>query len=222
MGKILILAGKDLRLFLTRGHGLVQALLLGLLLIFTFSLAAAGRGRVSEEWSAAIFWLATCFCQVLIFNALYALEDENAAREGLLMAPVSAQTIWLAKVLAGGTVLILVQAVFVPACAVFLDLTSIHSWLWALGSVCAVDAGLIILGALLGAVGSQQTGRDSLLTVILFPLLIPLLLAGIRLGGHVLGASGVGAPWDWIRLVVTFDALFAGLALLLFPVLYRE
>lgn len=219
--QIVVLAGKDIRLFLTRGHGVVQAVLLGLLLIFTFSLAAAGEQRVSGQWAAAIFWLASCFCQVLIFNALYAEEDVHKAREGLLMAPLPVQVIWAAKVVAGGTVLLGVQAVFLPACIVFLNISTLFSWGWLAGVVILIDVGLIALGALLGAMGTEQSGRDSLFTVILFPLLVPLLLAGIRLGDFVL-EGGTADPWAWVRLAGAFDAIFFGLALCLFPFVYRN
>lgn len=218
--QVAAMAGKDIRLFFTRGYGLVQAVLLGLLLIFTFSLAGAGEQNMGGQWTAAIFWLSTCFCQVLIFNALYALEDEHKAREGLLMAPMPSQAVWAAKSLAGGAVVLGVQGVFVPACIVFFNLSMVHSWLWMAGTVAVVDAGLIPLGALLGAMGTDQSGRDSLCTVILFPLLVPLLLAGIRMGGYALEGGG-DAPWAWIRLAVAFDAMFAGLALILFPFVYR-
>ncbi len=219
--RIAVLAGKDIRLLLTRGSGLVQALLLGLLLIFIFSLAAAGEERISGQWAAAIFWLATCFCQILIFNSLYALEDVNKAREGLLMAPFPVQAVWAAKVLAGGAVLILVQIIFVPACIVFLNLFSIQSWTVLVGTVALIDAGLIFVGALLGALGAEQSGRDSLLTIILFPLLVPLLLAGIHLGGYTLDGGGMSGPWGWFRLAGAFDLMFSGLALILFPFVYR-
>ena len=220
--QIVALAGKDIRLFLTRGHGLVLALLLGLLLIFLFSLAASGEQKISGAWAAAIFWMASCFSQVLVFNALYALEDVHKAREALLMAPMPAQTVWAGKAVAGGVILFVLQGVFIPACMVFLNLSAVHSWTWLLGSIALVDTGLIFLGALLGGMGAEQAGRDSLFTVILFPLFIPLLLAGIRLGGFVVEGLGLENPWAWVRLGASFDLVFGGLALLLFPFVYKE
>jgi heme exporter protein B len=220
--QIAALAGKDIRLFLTRGHGLVQALLLGLLLIFLFSLAASGEQQISGAWAAAIFWMASCFCQILVFNALYALEDVHKAREALLMAPMPAQAIWAGKAVAGGVILLVMQGVFLPACIVFLNLTSVPSWTWLLGSIVLVDAGLILLGALLGGMGAEQSGRDSLFTVILFPLFVPLLLTGIRLGEFVIEGIGMENPWAWIRLGASFDLVFGGLALLLFPFVYKD
>ena len=68
------MARKDLALTLARGSGLVQALLLGLLLLFVFSLSQGIGERMAPQGAAAVFWISSAFCQVLIFNQLYALE----------------------------------------------------------------------------------------------------------------------------------------------------
>lgn len=215
-----VLAGKDIRLIALSGSGLAQALLLGLLLIFLFSLAQPSGIPVAPQWSAAIFWLASCFSLVLIFNALYALEEENETRLALLLAPVSAQTIWLGKALGGAFLLLCVQLVFVPAVFVFLGPETISSWLTAAGLLLIIDWGLVTLGSLLGALGQGQAGRDSLLTVVIFPLLIPLLLAGIRVGGELLQLETNSELISWFKLVGSFDALYTGAVLILFPYVY--
>ena len=76
---------------LARGSGLIQALLLGLLLLFVFSLSQGIGERMSPQAAAAVFWLSSAFCQVLIFNQLYALEEANNARLGLLLCPAPIQ-----------------------------------------------------------------------------------------------------------------------------------
>ena len=73
----LTVARKDLLLTFTRGSGLVQGLLLGLLLLFVFSLSQGVGERMSPQGAGAVFWLGSAFCQVLIFNTLYALEEAN-------------------------------------------------------------------------------------------------------------------------------------------------
>ncbi len=219
--KALTLARKDLRLVLICGHGLVQACLLGLLLIFVFSLAGSRQGSIAPEWAVAIFWLASCFSLILITNALFALEEENQARLGLIMAPMEAQAIWLGKALAAGVLLLAVQAVFGPACMVFLKVETVTSWPDLVWVLLLVDWGLLALGSFLGALAQGQSGRESLLTVVVFPLLIPLLLAGIRLGGAVLGQTGVAAS-AWYGVAGAFDAIFTGCALILFPFVYSE
>lgn len=214
------IAAKDLRLVLSRGTGLVQALLLGLLLIFVFSLSQQVGETMSPQGAAAIFWLASAFCQVLIYNTLYSLEETNGTHYGLLLAPVPVQSVWLGKAVAGFLLLLAAQAVFLPAAIVFLGQKVSSLWNVGLLMVLLVDVGIVALGSLLGALSQGQAAKESLLSIVLFPLLVPVLLAGIRVGA---GAFSEVLPegWtEWVGIVGAFDALFLGTGIFLFGFLY--
>lgn len=216
----LCMAGKDLRLVVARGGGLSQALLLGLILLFLFSLARVPGQELPPQAAAAIFWLASLFCQVLLSNTLHSLEEVNGARMGLQLSPAPLQAVWLGKGLAGWVLLLTAQAVFVPATVVFLGHGIEGSWLLGLASLALVDLGLVAMGSLLGALAQGQAARESLLSVILFPLLVPVLLAGVRLCTAVLAPQEAGDLTPWLGLAAGFDALFAAAALILFPFIY--
>lgn len=216
----LAIARKDLALSLARGNGLAQALLLGLLLLFVFSLAQGPGERVGPQAAAAMFWLSSAFSQVLIFNRLYDLEEVNAARLGLALCPAPIQGVWLGKMLAGLLLLLLAQAVFLPATVIFLGQGLAALPLAGPASVALVDVGMCALGSLLGALAQGQSGRESLLGVILFPLLTPLLLAGIGVGAQCLGAPSPDGPRAWLSLAAAFDAVFLGVGLVLFGFIY--
>lgn len=222
MPRFLVLMLKDLRLMLGLGLGLVQTILLGLLIIFVFSLSLPIGETMSGQAAAAIFWLASVFGLVLLFNALYHMEEANAVRLGLLLAPISPSTVFLGKALAGGLLLFLAQIFFLLGLVVFLGQSLYGQWLWALGLVVAVNLGLVVMGSLLGALSQGQAARESLLSVILFPLLVPLLLGGVKLGGGLLSGIGVQDEIQWLTLILAFDALFCAVALILFPLVFRE
>ncbi len=216
----LVICAKDLRLVLGRGTGLLQALLLGLLLVFVFSLSQEPGEVLKPQAAAAIFWLASVFCQVLIFNMLYALEESSGQRLGLLLAPVPAQAVWLGKALAGALLILAAQALFVPSIVVFLGQGVSSFWGWGLLCLVLVDFGLAALGSLLGALAQGQAARESLLSIVLFPLLIPVLLAGISAGAAVFGAEASDGALSWLGVVLAFDAMFIAAALLLFGFVY--
>ena len=219
LSRALAIAGKDLRLS-AGGQGLVQAVLLGLLLIFLFSLSQPAGALVPAQAAAAIFWLSSAFGLVLVCNDLFGLEEVCSARLGLLTAPVPPHAIWLGKGLAGLCLLALMQAVFLPAAVVFLgqDLRG-AAWILPAGLLVA-DLGLAAVGALLGALAQGQAARESLLSVILFPLLIPLMLAAIRVLAAAFSGSGADDLSGWFGLGMAFDALFLGAGLILFPFVY--
>lgn len=216
----LAITRKDLALTLARGSGLVQALLLGLLLLFVFSLSQGIGERMAPQGAAAVFWLSSAFCQVLIFNQLYALEEVNNARLGLLLAPAPVQAVWLGKCCAGFVLLLVAQIIFLPAAVVFLG-QSLDGPLGAgLAVLFLTDVGMCALGSLLGALAQGQAARESLLSIVLFPLLTPLLLAGIGVGAQALGAANADGPGAWLGVAAAFDAVFLGAGLLLFGFIY--
>lgn len=220
LGAALAMARKDLRLALAGAQGLVQTVLLGLLLIFIMSLSREPGEMVPPLAASAVFWLATAFGQVLVFNFLYSLEEAEGARLGLLLAPAPVQAVWLGKAVAGWVLLFCCQLVFAPAAVAFLGQRLEGSWLLGLAVVAGADWGLCALGSLLGALSVGRSSRESLLTVVLFPLLVPVLLAGIRLLETVLSGQGLDTVAAWSGTVGAFDAVFTAAALVLFPFLY--
>lgn len=87
--------------------------------------------------------------------------------------------------------------------------------------IVGVDVGLSILGGLIGAMGQGHGTRDALLTIIIFPLQLPLLLSGIRIGVGLMQGGDVAAVGDWFGMILAFDAIFSGAALFLFPHVFR-
>ncbi len=220
----LVLAGKDLRLTLTRGNAPAQAVLLGLLLIVLFSLSLDGQARAGATAAAALFWLASAFCQTLIFNALFSLEENSGTRLGLLLAPMPVQSVWLGKALAGFCLLLLIQLALLAASIIFLGQAFSAQWPLVLPAVLLIDAGIAAAGALLGALAQSRATRESLCSIVVFPLLIPLFLAGIRILALLFNVEDAAhARQDalqWAGLAAAFDAIFIAAALVLFPFVY--
>ncbi|MDR1777174.1 MAG: heme exporter protein CcmB [Desulfovibrio sp.] len=211
---------KDVKLTLSRGNGLIQALLLGLLLVFVFSLSQGIGESLSARNAAAVFWLSSAFCQVLVFNQLYALEEVNQSRLGLLLCQRPIQAVWLGKAATGFLMLLLAQCVFLPATIVFLGQNLSGPLRPAFAVLLLTDAGMCALGSLLGALAQGQTTRESLLSIVLFPLLTPLLLAGTGVGAQAFGTADPDGPGAWLGMTCAFDAIFIAAGLLLFPFLY--
>lgn len=217
----LIITQKDLRLLIGRhSAGFIQSILLGLLLIFLFSLSTGIGERMTPQAASAIFWMATCFCQVLIFNALYGLEESHGQRVALLLTPAPVQAVWLGKALAAFLLVCLAQLLFIPAIVVFLTQEPSEYWYLGVGIILVADIGAVALGSLLGALSQGHSGRESLFSIIIFPLLIPLFLAGIHIGQCALSPDPALDATQWFGMALAFDAIFLAAGLILFPYLY--
>ena len=221
----LLIAHKDIRLIILGGSGLIQALMLGLLLIFVFSLAQDVGEVITPRAAATIFWLASTFCLVLAGNMCHGLESVNNARAGLLLSPAPVQGIWLGKALAILVILLLAQLCFFPASVAFLRQQVYAAAAVTLGGLLLIDVGLAALASLLGALVQGRSARESLLSVILFPLLVPALLAGISFGEAMFTPVSDAASThqsEWLGLTLAFDAIFLAAGLVLFPFMYTD
>ncbi len=212
---------KDTRLALVGGSGILQAILQGLLLIFLFSLSREIGVLVPAQASATIFWLASIFSVVLIFANLFSYEETNNCRVGLLSSPIHATSIWLGKFLSGFLLLFLTQCSFFPASIVFLQLTIKGSLFSVFAVLILVDMALASIGVLIGALTQGKGSKESLFSVILFPLLLPVLLAGIRLFTIFFAGLSTEEVFSWASLLVAFVALFLSAGMVLFPSIYN-
>jgi heme exporter protein B len=218
----LLIAHKDVKLLVLNCAGLVQNLVLGLLLIFVFSLAQDVGDAISPRAAATIFWLASAFCLVLAGNMCHGLENTNNARTTLLLSPAPEQGIWLGKALSILVILLLAQICFLPASIAFLRQYVHGPILENLLGLLLIDLGLAALASLLGALAQGHTARESLLSIILFPLIVPVLLAGISFGEAVLSPGTSGAFPQWLRITLAFDAIFVAAGMVLFPFMYTD
>ena len=216
-----LIARKDLRLVLSRGAGLVQALLLGLLLIFVFSLSReTGETMSGQGGCPAIFWLSSAFCQVLSFEYAVRAREANGSRAGLLLLPTPVQSVLLGKAAAGLCIILTAQFLFLPATIVFLGQSLGDGWPLALLALVLTDIGMASLGSLLGALSQGQAARESLLSIVLFPLIIPILLAGIRVCAGGFSEALPEGVESWLGIAVAFDAVFLAAGLVLFPFVF--
>ncbi len=214
-----LLIKKDFSLFFLRGGGLGQAILLGLLLIFVFSLSQEIGEHINARSLATLFWLSSTFCMILIFNNLHVLDEHNGVKTALHLMPSSILFIWLSKAICGILFMLLAQTLFFIALIVFCNAVIYIDLLNLLIVLLLVDIGMATCGALLGTLAVGHTGKESLLTIVLFPLLTPLLLAGIEIFANFFSPQSVEIS-SWLGIVLAFDALFTALALLLFPFIY--
>ncbi|CAK7023299.1 MAG: hypothetical protein DELT_02502 [Desulfovibrio sp.] len=222
----LVLAAKDVRILAGRGGVFSQAVLLGLLLIVLFSLSFDGAEKAGPTAAATIFWLASAFCLTILATSLFMLEESGLSRKALLLSPHPAQFVWLGKTLALLALLGAIQTVFFAASLVFLDLSVSGGVFLIAGGILLADIGAAAAATLLASFCRGQAARESLAAILVFPLLIPLLLAGIRLlaaGYGDTAYSGTATASDttqWFGLAAAFDAIFIAAALVLFPIVY--
>lgn len=177
---------------------------------------------LARKVAPGVLWVSIAFSGVLAIGRSWAREREQDAVRALLLSPIPRAGIYLGKTVAVLAFLLIVEAIVVPLVALFfhIDLLEIGgplALLLFLGTL-----GFAAAGTLFGAMTVKTRARDLVLSVVIFPLVAPCLLAGVVATRELLG----GAPWSemlaWGRILLAADVLFVAAGLVLFPTLASD
>lgn len=178
------------------------------LILLLFGFALGPDQAALREVAGGVLWLTVLFSGVLSFNRSYEQELENGALELLLLYPGDRKSIFLGKLIANLTFVLLVEAVLIPAAAILYDIP-IWSVILPLSGVLLLGTiGFVTLGTFYSAMASRLRAREVLLPLLLFPMLIPLLIAAVQATSAILAGDILGVSGSWIRLLVIFDVIF--------------
>jgi len=206
---------KDLRVEMKSGEVTTTSGFFALLVVVLSSMAFLGGRDAQKTLAAGVIWLSVAFAAVLSLGRSWARERESGALDGLLVTPLRPSALFVGKTLGLGLFLAAIELVVFPAVGLFfsLDLMSVGPGL-ALVALCTTP-GIAAVGTLFGSLTVRTSARDLALSIVMFPLLAPVLLVAIAASRALLGGSTVGELADYFRLIAVFDLAFwaGGLAL---------
>jgi heme exporter protein B len=215
-----LVAGKDLRLELRSRVTTNQVLPFALLVLLLFGFALDADQPVLDRATPGLFWLAVLFSTLLAVQRSFAVEAADGNRDALRLSGLSPAGVILGKVLGVAGQLLLLEAVLLVGVAVLYG-TRIDGPLLLLATCLAATAGLAASGCLYAALVAGLRVRDTLLPLLLLPVLAPVLLAATRAFEDALGTVGVNG-WAWVNLLLVFAAAYVGLALACAALLLEE
>jgi len=210
---------KDLRIELRSHDAFVSMLFFSLLVVVLFSIAFDPHGDFSREIAGGVLSVATMFASVSALNQAWAREIRHQVIDAQRMAPTPGAELYLAKVIANFLFVTIVQFILAP---IFLIMYNLHiegqAWLLLLVLPLGTWA-LVSNGVFFAALSIRSRNRELLLSLILFPIFIPALLAMVRATTSIL--TGDGDPNLWIKLLFGYDIIFTTTSLLLFDVVFH-
>ncbi len=213
---------KDLRIELRTGEILITTGFFALLVAVLSSLSFYLDDVLARRVAPGVLWISIAFSGVLAMGRSFQRERDHDAMRGLLLSPLPRPGIFLGKALGIFAFLFLVELLLVPLLGVLyrLDLSS------ALGPIALITLlgtlGFSAAGALFAAMGVRVRTKELVLSVVLFPLVSPALLAGVVATREVLAGASLGEVLDWLRVLGAFDLVFLVLGALLFGPLTSE
>jgi heme exporter protein B len=196
------------------GFNSVLALAVTILVLFGFALGP--EVQAMRDAAAGAVWLAALFAGVLAFNRSFQVELESGALEPLLLYPGARWTLFAGKLLANALFVGLMLAIVVLVGITLFQVPIPAAWPALLGLLALGAAGLIVLGTFYAAIASRTRAREVLLPLLLFPMLIPVLVAAVSASKAVLNGDLMHEAGAWIRLLIAYDVIFFSATMLMF------
>jgi heme exporter protein B len=206
--RVRAIARKDVTTELRAKAGFNSVASLGVTILVLLGLALGPDAEALRNAAVGAVWLATLFSGVLAFNRSFQVELESGALEPLLLYPGPRWTIFAGKLLGNLIFLTLMVAIVVPAGVVLFGVQVPARWPSLLGVLALGVVGLVVLGTFYASMASRSRAREVLLPLLLFPMLVPVLLAATTASNALLGADVMHEAGAWIRLLVAYDLVF--------------
>jgi len=219
---ILTLVLKDVSIELRRKESVAAMVMFSVLVmvIFNFAIESARLDpALRQDLAPGILWVAVSLAGILGLNRSLAIDLDNDSLQGLLLAPLSRGSLYLAKVLSNFIFILVADAVALVSVIVFYDLDPNLGLLWVAVIVVLGTFGFATVGTILAMVSSQTRMSEVMLPVLLIPLTIPLIISSVAATATALGAEGARPN---LNLIVGFDIIFLVLSYLVFDYVVEE
>jgi heme exporter protein B len=209
-----LIAAKDLRVELRAREVVVAMAFFAALVVLLFAFAFVKEGRATPDAAAGILWITVALSGTLGLGRAFDREREGDTLSALMMAPVSRAAIYVGKTIGIVLFMALTELVAAPLVALLFD-APLGAQAWRLALLLLLGTiGYSAVGSLFAGMLSRTRGRHVLLGILLYPIIVPVLIAGAR-GTQALLADPVDLDgmWLWAKILGVFDTCFVILSL---------
>ncbi|OFW01732.1 MAG: hypothetical protein A3I61_15180 [Acidobacteria bacterium RIFCSPLOWO2_02_FULL_68_18] len=191
--------------------------------VLVFAFALVQEGRAPEGGAAGILWIAIAFAGTLALGRTFERERQAETLRALLLAPAARPAVYLGKLLGIVALLSAAETVLVPLVALLFQAPLLAHPIWLALILLTGTVGFAAVGTLFAAMLIRARSRDVLLPVLLYPITVPVIIAGVRATSVLLEPDvNTGFLQVWLALLVCFDVVFVTLALWTFEPLMTD
>ena len=218
----LLVAGKDLRIERRSRVGLQQIVPFAVLVLVLFAFALDPDRGVLTRAAAGLFWVAVLFSALLAVQRSQAVEGADGVRDAVRLSALDPAGIFLGKALAVAAQLLVLELVLGVGVVLLYDVDVDGVGTLAATAV-AATAGLAAAGSLYGALAAGLRVRETLLPLLLLPVVAPVLIAATRASESALTSTSFEvSPGDWLGLLGVFAALYVAFGLVAYGPLLED
>jgi len=217
---VLTIVRKDLRAELRTRELLNTMVLFAVLSILIFSFALELDRLARQEAISGVLWVTIVFSSILGLNRSLAVEREHGNLDAMLLSPISRPAIYMGKLVSNFLVTFAVALMLLPLATILYNITFVSTWLLVvlvLGTL-----GFSTVGTLLATMTVQTRARESLLPIVMMPIVLPLLLVAVRATTAILNNAPINDWLAWPQILVVIDLIYLVMCYLGFEFVVEE
>ena len=188
----------------------IFAVLVILIFIFSVDLSIVNSNQVGP----GVLWVAIIFSGTIGLNRSFMLEKENQCIQGLMLAPIDRSAIYFGKMISNLAFLLIMEAFILPIFMIFFNVDLIPHIFPILFVILIGTIGFSALGTLLSSLSANLKTRDIMLPILLYPLMVPIAIASVKMTSQVLLGEELSSVMKWIGLTLCFDIIFIGVSIM--------
>jgi heme exporter protein B len=219
---VFAIAGKDLRLEWRTRTSLLSAAVFAALTLLVFNFARDPTAVATVDIAPSVLWVTVAFASVVAMNRAFTVERENNAFDGLLLAPVSREQIFLGKYIANLIFVLGVEAIALPLFVLFFNLDLSRAIWPLLLTLLLATVGFVSVGTLFSAIVARTRFAELMLPVLLLPFMVPPLIYAVKVTVPLFIGRPLSEVMPGLTFLLVYDVVFMTLALLLFPAVVDE
>jgi len=191
--------------------------------VLAFAFALVREGEAPPDGAAGILWIAIMFAGNLALGRTFERERQAETLRALMLVPAPRPALYLGKLLGIVLLLVATEVLLVPLVALLFQAGLLAHPLWLVAVVAAGTIGFATVGTLFAAMLARARSRDVLLPVLLYPVTVPVIIAGVRATASLAQPDAdMAVVQFWLALLVAFDVVFLALALWTFEPVMTE
>lgn len=221
VGKVWAIIAKDVALELRTREMMSAMFVFSLLILFIFNFAFDLRAENLQTLAPGVLWVAITFAGMMGLSRSFILERDQGVLDGLLLAPVDRSAIYFGKMIGNVLFISLVELVILPVFMILFNLSAGRLPLLA-GVVILGTIGFAAVGTLFSAMAVHTRAREVMLPIMLFPVILPVMLAAVRLTAAILDQAPFAENQHWLALLAAGDLVFIAGSFMLFEYVVEE
>jgi heme exporter protein B len=217
-----VIAAKDIRAELRSRTALLSALVFAALVLVIFNFARDPTALAASALAPSVLWVTFALAAMVAMNRGFTIERENAALDGLLLAPVPREALFLGKLLANLAFVGAVELVTLPLFTLFFNIDLGPMLPGFLAVTILATIGFVAVGTIFSAMAVRTRFAELMLPVLLLPFMVPPLIGAVQVTSRLLAGRPLSELWGWLRLLALYDIVFVTLCTLAFSAVVDE